>query len=85
MCGVIGGIGGLIVEVLLFIIKGSQLDAHNERMRKRAAATRTKVIRRVEDADSAGATAANTSTVLPADQRIYDSAAGVDLETKKRV
>ena len=36
VCGIIGGIGGLIVEVLLFIIKGSQLDAAAERARKRA-------------------------------------------------
>lgn len=35
VCGVIGGIGGLIVEVILFIIKGSQLDAAAERARKR--------------------------------------------------
>lgn len=90
MCGVIGGIGGLIVEVLLFIIKGSQLDSATERARKRALLKQNASIREPRDVTKLIAEAerelavANSATESIEEVPIEDSAAGVGLETKKQ-
>ena len=92
VCGVIGGMGGLIVEVLLFIIKGSQIDAAAERARKRAAAKQAKQLsapeakRLLAEAERELAAAAATAAPESAGEAVglvEDSAAGVGLDVKK--